>query len=194
MKRLILILLLIAAASSTRAEIIDRIKAVVGNRIITLSDLNREKRIREVLGAHPAKNDDELLHEMIDSVIVETEAIQFPGIEVSEADVDRQVKPALQPSGIPEAVLREAILKRLRAEQFFALRFRQFVTVTDDELRKYYEQVFVPEARRRGLAEIPNLDRVKDMIRNNVIDEKTMHEIETWLEATRRRSAIEILN
>jgi hypothetical protein len=74
------------------------------------------------------------------------------------------------------------------------MRFRQLIRPTDEEIRRYYEEVFVPETRKRGLQSIPPLTEsdLVSAIRENVIQENLDHEVEVWLEAIRRRSNVEI--
>ncbi|PYS45533.1 MAG: hypothetical protein DMG13_31840 [Acidobacteria bacterium] len=76
--------------------------------------------------------------------------------------------------------------------KYFDVRFRQFLRASDEEIRKYYDEVFVPEARSRKLDSIPALEQVADVIRKNIIEEKLDHEVKIWMEAIRRRSDIEI--
>jgi hypothetical protein len=72
------------------------------------------------------------------------------------------------------------------------LRFRQFISATDEEIREYYETVFVPEARARGITTIPPLEQVAASVRANVIDEKMNREVAVWLESIRGRSDVEV--
>ena len=68
------------------------------------------------------------------------------------------------------------------------------IRTTPEDIRKYYDEVFVPEARARGLQPIPSLND-PDMaraIQENVIEESLNHEVDVWLQAIRRRSNIEI--
>ena len=88
--------------------------------------------------------------------------------------------------------MREVIRKRIQMAKYFDVRFRQFLRASDEEIRKYYDEVFVPEAKARGLNPIPPLEQVADVIPKNVIEEKLDHEVKIWLEAIRRRSDIEI--
>jgi hypothetical protein len=90
-------------------------------------------------------------------------------------------------------VLRNAILRRLRTARYFDLRFRQFLRATDEEIRAYYDSVFIPELKARGVSPVPPLEEVSDAIRTNVIGEKLDREVTVWLDALRRRSNIEIL-
>jgi hypothetical protein len=72
------------------------------------------------------------------------------------------------------------------------MRFGQFIQASDADVSKYYDEVFVPEAKKRELNPIPPLTEVADLIRNNVVREAMNHEINIWLEAIRRRSNIEV--
>ena len=76
---------------------------------------------------------------------------------------------------------------------YFDVRFRQFLRSSDEDVRKYYDQIFTPAARERGVNPIPPLEQVADAIRQNVVEEQLDHEVTIWLEAVRRRSNIEIL-
>jgi len=77
-------------------------------------------------------------------------------------------------------------------QKYFDLRFRQFIRPTNEDLQKYYDDVFVPEWKKRGLNPIPPLTQITDAIRNNVVQEQMNHEIDVWLEAIRARSNIEV--
>ena len=69
-------------------------------------------------------------------------------------------------------------------------RFQQFIRVSDDELQKYYEEVYAPEVRRRG-ERLPPLEEVVEAIRENKVAEKMNEEVGSWLAELRRRSRVE---
>ena len=77
-------------------------------------------------------------------------------------------------------------------QKYFEMRFGQFIQASDEDINKYYNNVFVAEAKKRELNPIPPLEQVSDLIRNNVVQEGLNHEINIWLEAIRRRSNIEV--
>src|SRR5262249_20287917 len=154
------------------AQVIDRMVAVVNKHVITLSDVNRERAIREALGDKSPKDDKAIVNDLIDAQIIQDEIAQLATIEVSEDDVDREINRVSDRHGIPLAALRDAVRRRLSAEQFFDIRFREPIRVTDDEIRQYYENVFVPEAQKAGANPIPPLEQVSDKIQKNIIEEK----------------------
>ena len=181
--------------TAVHAEVIDRIVAVVNGHIFTLGDLRQERETRAHLGEKQLDNDENLAREMIDTYLIEQQIADSPDIDVTDSDVDEELqKLNVRPDAVTD-VLRYALRLRIRIQKFFDMRFRQAIRPTDDEIRKYYEEVFVPEARRRGLQSIPPLTEssMVSAIRENVIQENLDHEVEVWLEAIRRKSNVEIL-
>ena len=178
-----------------RAEVIDRIVAVVEGHIITLSDLRQEREIRARLGEPAIDNDADLVRQLVDNYLIERQTVEYPNIDAVNEEVEAELKKATSRIAESEA-LRESVRRRIRMQKFFDLKFRQLIRPTDEEIRKYYENVFVPEARARGLQSIPLLTdgEMARGIRENVIQESLDREVEVWLEAIRRRSNIEVVN
>lgn len=174
------------------AETIDKIVAVVEGRIITLSDVRQERNIRSILGEKPI-DDESLIHQLIESHLIENQLTGFPGINVEEEEVAGEIAKLQGKDGVPAEALHDAVLRRIRTAKYFDVRFRKFLRAPDDDVRKYYDAVFVPEARARGINPIPPLEQVADAVRKNVLEEQLDHEVTIWLEAVRRRSIIEIL-
>jgi hypothetical protein len=173
------------------AEILDGIAAIVNGRIITLSDLRKERLILTALGDDPG-NDTALLQQLIEKRLVEDQIAQFPELEVREQEVVERLKTITNPGPVSAGDLREAVSARIRRNEFFNQRFRQFLRTSDEEIQKYYDEMFVPEARNRGLP-VPTLNQIKDVIQSALLDEKLAEQVKTWLEVLRRRSDIEIL-
>lgn len=195
MKRMFIPLILAVLAigsSNLEAQVIDRMMAVVDNHIITLSDVVRERQIREVLSTQGADDDKTILNDLINAQLIDNEIIQSTNIEVTDADIDSEFARITQLRGLAPSAVRDAIGRRLRTEQFFDVRFRQAVRASDDEIQQYYKNIFVPEAQKRGVTSVPTLDQVSDVVQKNLIEEKTMHEVDVWLAATRQRSDVEI--
>jgi parvulin-like peptidyl-prolyl isomerase len=186
-----LLITLVLAAIHARAEIIDRMLAVVNGHIVLMSDVKRERQLRRVLNEATPAEDKKLVQELVDRHVIEDQIALFPGIEITDQAVQEEIGRRNLSANVSETV-RDAIRLRLRTADFFNERFRQFIQAGDDEIREYYENQFVPEARRRGAQTIPPLSEVSDLIRKNVIEEKLMRDVDNWLDASRRRSEIEI--
>jgi peptidyl-prolyl cis-trans isomerase SurA len=178
----------------SNAEVIDRIVAVVNGHIITLSDIRQEREMGALLGEKQPENDEKLAREMIDTYLIEQQIADSPDIGVTDSELDAELKKLKVRSDAITETLRNTLRLRIQIQKFFDMRFRQLIRPTDEEIRKYYEEVFVPEARKRGLQSIPPLTEsdLVSAIRENVIQENLDHEVEVWLEAIRRRSNVEI--
>jgi hypothetical protein len=187
----IAMVLLLFVTCGLRAEIIDRIAAVANEKIITASDVRQERRIMAIFD-EGQKTDEEILQDLIDRALVEDQLSQFAEIDITAEELIEAARGLTVPGDVSrEEVLNALRLRMLRA-RFFELRFRQFITATDDDIQKYYEDVFVPEARTRGLSPIPPLEQAADSIRANIVDERMTAEVELWIETVRRRSNVEI--
>jgi len=119
--------------------------------------------------------------------------VGFPGINVSDEEIADAVEKLQERESVSPRALHDAVLRRMRTARYFEVRFRQFLAASDQDVRKYYDDVFVPAARAQGMNPIPALEQVSDAIRKNVVEEQLDHEVSIWLEAVRRRSNIEIL-
>jgi len=192
MKRALLFVCFWSLTAGLRAEVLDRMVAVVDGHIITASDVRQEREISMRLGDKPIEDEKALIQHMIDNYLIETQIADFPGVDVTDAEVDAELKNSVPREGVPSAATREAVRLRIRMRKYFELRFGQFIRPSDEDIRNYYNNVFVPAAKERNVNPIPPLDQVTDLIRSNVFQESLNHEINIWLEAIRRRSTIEV--
>ena len=64
----------------------------------------------------------------------------------------------------------------------------------DAEIKTYYDEVFMPAARQRGLNPVPPLSAISENVRRNVLQEKLAMEGKKWLDQARRAAKIEIVN
>ena len=186
--RILSVILLLAPV--VYGEILDRIVAVIDDRfIITLSDVRKERSIESALGSNPG-SDESIIDALIERHLVEEQIAQFRNIEVPEDAIAQRLRSIQVPPGISTEDLRDVLVGEFRRRQFMMERFEQFVRVSDDELRRYYDEVYTPEARARGERVAP-LEEVSEAIRQNRALEKTNEEVGSWLMELRRRSVIE---
>jgi hypothetical protein len=182
--------LILLLASIVYGEILDRIVAVIDDRfIITLSDVRKERAIQAALGGS-AGTDESIVDGIIERHLVDEQIAQFRDIEVPEDAVDQRLRSVQVPPGLSSEDLKNALIGEFRRREFMMERFQQFIRVSDEELRKYYDEVYAPEARLRGERLAP-FEEVTDAIRQNRVLEKTNEEVGSWLAELRRRSVIE---
>src|SRR6185369_9120061 len=132
----------------------------------------------------------------IENYLIEMQIADYPNIDVTDAEVAADLEKVRARGMTATPALRDAVRLRIRIQKFFDMKFRQLIRPTDDDIRKYYDEVFVPEAQKRGLQSVPPLTNAEmvDALRENVIQEKLDHEVTLWLEAIRRRSKIEFFD
>jgi len=191
MKRVLLLLYCLSFPVAIRAEVIDRIMAVVDGHIITASDARQQREILMRLGNKPIEDDAALLQQMIDDYLIETNTTDIT-VDVTDGEVDAEMRNFRPGSDLPLAKVREAVRLRIRMRKYFDKRWGEFIHPTDEDIRRYYETVFVPAAKERDVTAIPPLESIADSVRKNVFQEALNHEIDIWLEAIRRKSRIEI--
>lgn len=189
-RTIIIALISIFMCHSTHAEILDRIAAVVNGHVITLSDIRRERAILPVLG-DPVGSDEEILKSLVDRFLLEEQIAQFPGLEISDEEINSRMSAIGDLHAVSPAEVKTAVANKIQRRRYFDLRYRQFILVSGEEIGNYYETRFVPEVRKRGMP-VPDLDQVLDSIRENVFEEKLSEEVEKALKALRSRSNIEI--
>jgi len=185
--------LILLVAPFVYGEILDRIVAVIDDRfIITLSDVRKERAIQSALGgsAGTAGTDESILDALIERHLVDQEIAAFRDLEVPSDAITQRLRSIQAPAGISTEDLRTALIGEFRRREFMMERFQQFIRVSDEELQKYYDEVYAPEARLRGERVAP-LAEVTESIRQNRILEKMNEEVSSWLIELRRRSIIE---
>lgn len=157
-------------ALTHRAEIIDRLMAVVNRQIITLGDVEQELRLQEldpftadlpgVSSSQQLKVTQELVvQHLIEQTLIREQIQQFPGLEIDDAQVESQRAAIEKRIGGAEKLVEmkidiQALRTRLRWQlqvmRFIDYRFRQFVVVDTKEIESYYQNQFLPELQKRN--------------------------------------------
>ena len=181
------------SGSVSRADLIDRMMAVVDGRVVTLGDIRRHGEVARLFGDPVEDNESALLQAVIEDLLIQDQIDQFPGLRTDEERVDEIISHYPDTGNLTREVIRDSVRKRLERIAYFDLRFRRFTAATEEEIMNYYETVFRPEARARGLEPVPALDEVGDLISENVITEKADREISAWTDSLIARSEIEVV-
>jgi hypothetical protein len=190
------LLLLVLAAPVAAQEMIDRVLAVVGGQVITLSDARAALEFGFVepppAGADPIRV---ALDEAIRRQLVLSEVERYSAPEPDLAVIDQRLaavrgrfpsedafQAALARSGLNANGVRDVIRDTWRIEQYLRDRFSAVVQPTEEEVERYYaehpsEFKVSYEAARQAIREALMLGR-----RNDVMTD--------WLDRLRRRADI----
>lgn len=98
-------------------------------------------------------------------------------------------------TSIRDENFQKIIEDRLIIEKYIDFRFRSFIVITERDEQKYYREIFVPDFRRRNPELlIPSLEKVRDQIRETLVEIKVEQEISKFVDNAKQRAEIEILS
>ncbi len=210
MPRLTLVLLLCLAAPPALPEVLDRIAAVVGRSVITLSDVFQEIRLsafqnqtKADFGAASRRSAAERLIERA-LIRTETEIGHYLAVEDKEAaaaleafrkerfrDTD-SFRAALAAYGLREEDLEKRIREQLATLRFIEARFSPAVQLTEAEIQQEYAGRFVPEWLAKMGGQAPPLESVRGEIEAALRGRRVDQLLDAWLREARSRTDIEI--
>jgi hypothetical protein len=213
---LIAIFVVFAVHTVQAQEIVDKTVAVVTDSVrselITYSDLMWQLALQPGTQLQPPRSEDlnQALRLLINQRIFALEAERLPRTAPSEKEIADKITDTLRAFPSPaafEARLKQVgfdsikdeaferlIAQRVAIEKYVDFRFASFVVVTPDEETRYYNDVFVPDFRRRypGLL-MPTLDEKRAEIHQTLTSNKVAAAIEAFLDEEKRRVEVEVL-
>jgi hypothetical protein len=193
--------LIVTASVAARAgEIIDRVLATVGMRIVTLSDVRAVIRFGLATpppGADPVAS---VLVVLIDRVLMLEEVDRYSSPEPpdsliqprlaamrarfsTQADFDA----ALAETGMNDARLRQRVRDDARIEQYIAERFSAIAQPGNEDVARYYEEH--RGAFARGGRQL-SLEEARDDVRRQLVEERRRALVSEWVERLRRRAEV----
>lgn len=161
--RLVLVLGVLLAACPLRAEVVDRVVAVVNGQAVTLFELNQHMRPlldrfrgRELTmeeKATIARMRSDLLQKIIDDMLI-TQEVEKLGLTATEAEVQNSVErfykqnamtaedfdKQLLLEGMTREQFAETVRKDILKHRLLGFMVRRKVVVSDEEVKAYYEQ------------------------------------------------------
>ena len=191
-----------------RAEIIDRIAVSVGDRVITVSDIEREIRVNSFLnGVRPdlsRASKHATADRMVEQKLIqrELETSRYPQPDPAEIDPalaefkarqfadDGAYTRALVEYGITEQDVRAELLWQRTLLRFIGIRFRPGVQVSDEDIQKYFKETVEPAARAAHPGEPVTLEDYRNQIEENLTGDRADQEMDRWLSEVRKRTEI----
>jgi peptidyl-prolyl cis-trans isomerase SurA len=192
---------LLLSASTARAEIVDRIAAVVDREVITLSGAEQAAEFRRLRGEEELSMG-EVVERLIEARLVEREVSRYPEESVSQDRIDEVIESirrsfssepmfveSLNEQGMTQVELESLIRKQMTTERYLERRFRPLVYVTDEDVGRYYEEELVPVLETAGES-APPLENVDGSIRR-ILQEKAFNErVDAWIDDLKSRAQI----
>lgn len=195
-----------AAGEVAVPELVDRIVAVVDEDPILASALDRAIGLG-LVSQGPDESDLAFRRRVLDQMLAERlrahEVDRFGFTEISLAQVDRAVaalesgfadhrafEERLSEFGLTMDDVRQMVARQVMVLTYVDERLGPRVFVSLDDIREYYDSVLTSEMKSTG-QRVPELDRVREEIRDLLREQRLNEEIERWTEELRREADIE---
>jgi len=208
--RLHFVLVLLLAAFG-QAQIVDRMVAVVNKRVILESELDQAARVEFLLQGKPIEKLIQadrvaVLERLIDRSLLDQQIVNPAMLDPTPAELAEKVKEVR--SGIPSATtddqwnalltsywlmqrdVEEQLTSEFRILRLIDLRFRGLVRVEKYAIAAYYQDHFLPEVRKRNVAE-PKLSEVSDKIEQILMEQGIDDLLSSWLKTLHAQAHIE---
>src|ERR1700694_4792215 len=201
-------LLLFLAVFACRAEVIDQIAVVVGNSVITESEILREIRLTAFLNGAPLdfspaakrKTAERLVEQRLGANEITGSLYPLPG-QGGAAEMLKQIKdrfpdPAayqqeLLRVGVTEDELKAHLARQLATLSFLDFRFRPGIQIGEDEMRKYFNERLAPNLKKAQPDGTFSLNDYRSQVKEGLIGERIDTASDAWLKEVRNRTRID---
>jgi hypothetical protein len=199
---------LLALPVRAQQQIVDQILTLVNDEAITRIDLlwsiAIDPQAPSPVGPVSADLLGRKLDVMIDERLIAQEAARIPATPITQDEIEKK-RTALIKSFRNEAEFRqrvgsvgltpqkidEMMRERILIDRFVDFRFRSFVVVTEQEIKRYYDEILTPQIRAEGLVPPPITGpKIRDDIIANLKAQKIEAEINKWLASARQRADV----
>lgn len=191
MFRRLLIFLVLSTTSLQAAEVVDRVAAVVGNEIITLSDIRNYSQERSLEGRLVGRDAKDPLEALIRERLLKQEMERL-GLSATDGEVDSAVKEVVARNGISLEVLKGELAKK-------GTSFAQYKKDLGDQIRrmKFMGQVIFPRikisdeeiARKTGG---DSSEAARFRARMEILEARSAEEVARYLGEVRAKTYVEI--
>lgn len=190
---------LVGVSPAVAQVTLDRVVAVVGTTLVTLSDV-RAARLLGLVPASPTTTDDEIARQLIDRELMRGEVARFATPEPSPTAIETKLaevtgrlgdpaatERALAAAGLTAQRLRAWIAEDLRIAQHLDDRFTAAATLTDEDILRYYRE----HGDRFAVGgEVPPFEEVEQTVRVVATEERRRGLVDQWLGGLRRSATV----
>ena len=202
------LLVLFVASIACNGEIIDRVAVVLGNSVITESEILREIRLTAFLNGAPldfgAASKRKTAERLVEQHLIAAEAKsaaypapdpegveqlfqttrdRFPGAANFKAELDR--------AGIGENELKGHLSRQIATLSFLDYRFRPGIQINDDEIAKYFHERVEPALKKAHPGRQFSVEDSRSQIEEILINQRLDAASDEWLKEARERTRIE---
>jgi hypothetical protein len=198
-------------AGMARAQVVDRMVAVVNKHVILESELDQATRVELLQQGKPVEKMTDadratVLESLIDRSLLDQQIVNPSMLDPTPEELAAKIKEVradvpgsetdahwnaiLASYGLAPQDLEEQLTSEFRILRFIDLRFRGLVRVDKDAISTYYQGTFLPEVRKRKAPE-PKLADVSDKIEQILAEQSIGDLLSDWLKTLRAQAHIE---
>jgi len=204
-----------ASADKQPGVLLDRLVAVVNGDVILESDVDEERRFSEVqpYRATGVSTRDQIIGRLIDRTLILQQAALQPEDAVPDKDLDAQLgslrkdipackeyhcetdegwKRYLGNHGFTVEEFRARWLQRMQLLKFIEVRFRNGISISDAEIKDYYEKSMLPEYAKRNVTP-PPLETIQRRIEEVLLQQQVGALLQDWLKSLRAQGSVRII-
>jgi hypothetical protein len=183
-------------------RVVDRIVARIEGDIILESQVRELSAFQQLIEGH-AENDGQLLSELIEQWMVQTEAAATHFPEPAQSEVDRELNrlaarfasaeaysAKLRELGLSATEVRQLLVRQIYIERYLDYKFRPSVQIESADIDAYYRKELLPELAKQNQPAPPRAD-VEAQIREVLVQRGISSLTSKWLDETRSRLKIE---
>jgi hypothetical protein len=199
---LVLALVFAGLVGTVRAEVIDRVLAVVGSHVVTLSDVRAAQTFAFVPAGTTADTTADVLASLVNRELMLGEVDRYSAPDPDRALLDRrmsqirarfsspdQFQQALARTAMTDGRLRIVVADNVRIETYLDQRFGAAAQPTPDEVQRYYREH--PGEFTRG-GQLAPFDEVRVQAQERLAGERRRALVADWLDRLRRRGFVEM--
>jgi hypothetical protein len=189
--------------SKDTGRVVDRIVARIEDDIILQSQVRELGTFQELIDGH-AESDDQMLSELTEQWIVQTEAAASHFPQPAQTEIDRELariasgfpnpetySARLKDLGLSPNEVREMLTRQIYVERYIDYKFRPSVQIEPADIEAYYQKELLPELAKKNQPAPAEAD-VEDQIREVLIQRKISEFTAKWLDDTKSRLKIEL--
>jgi len=184
--------------------VVDRIVAIVNDEVITLTDINIVKTFGLYEDLEEGSDEDvqslvldHLISQKLiirltsERMVVEEEELESALSEIIQSMEPGETERTLIRFGMDWDDLKGYLREKLLYQKIIAQRFDRGIIVRLEEIENYYEQIYVPRQRTKGLEPQPLIEML-DQIEREIKQTKVRTQVQEWIKNVRREADIQI--
>jgi len=184
-------------------RVVDRIVARIEDDIILESQVRELGAFQQLIEGH-AESDGQLLAELIEQWVVQTEATASHFPQPAQSEVDRELarltsgfsspeaySARLKELGLSPAEVRELLTRQIYVERYIDYKFRPSAQIEPADIEAYSQKELLPELAKKNQPAPARAD-VEEQIREVLVQRKISELTAKWLDDTKSRLKIEL--